>query len=196
MHLVVPRNLSNRLDAHQGFQSHLGLEGTCIPFPFSFAHSSAVLSCPAEPEKSNLATGPNYGVHFWLLDTNGLPIAWDLTYFGQTNVDANADPDHDGASNMQEYLAGTNPLDGTDNLRVTSFGFLPGGGTAAITWRSVPTRLYRVLSTEAIDDPASWADAGPGLLAPDPSGLTTSTLTNTTAQQQFYRIQAVRPLSP
>src|ERR1019366_1803843 len=66
MHLVVPRNLSNRLDAHQGFQSHLGLEGACIPFPFSFAHSSAVLSCPAEPEKSNLATGPNYGVHFYL----------------------------------------------------------------------------------------------------------------------------------
>src|ERR1035437_9419723 len=64
MHLVVPRNLSNRLDAHQGFQSHLGLEGACIPFPSSFAHSSAVLSCPAEPEKSNLATGPNYGVHF------------------------------------------------------------------------------------------------------------------------------------
>src|ERR1017187_10086197 len=66
MHLVVPRNLSNRLDAHQGFQSHLGLEGACIPFPFSIAHSSAVLSCPAEPEKSNLATGPNYGVHFFL----------------------------------------------------------------------------------------------------------------------------------
>ena len=35
-----------------------------MPFPFSFAHSSAVLSCPAEPEKSNLATGPNFGVHF------------------------------------------------------------------------------------------------------------------------------------
>src|ERR1039457_1629448 len=64
MHLVFPCNLSNRLDAHQGFQSHLGLEGAHIPFPFSFAHSSAVLSCPAEPEKSNLATGPNYGVHF------------------------------------------------------------------------------------------------------------------------------------
>src|SRR5664279_4733944 len=64
MHLVVPRNLSNRFDAHQGFQSHLRLEGTCIPFPFCFAHSSTVLSCPAEPEKSNLATGPNFGVHF------------------------------------------------------------------------------------------------------------------------------------
>ena len=64
MHLVFPRNLSNRFDAHQGFQSHLRLEGTCIPFPFCFAHSPAFLSYPAEPEKSNLATGPNYGVHF------------------------------------------------------------------------------------------------------------------------------------
>src|ERR1039457_3674941 len=72
MHLVFSCNLSNRLDAHQGFQPDLGLEGACIPFPLCFAHSSAVLSCPAEPEKSNLATGPNYGVHFcspmrWLI---------------------------------------------------------------------------------------------------------------------------------
>src|ERR1022692_4511563 len=65
MHLVFPRDLSNRFDTHQGFQSDLGFEGARIPFPFSFAHSSAVLSCPAEPEKTNLATGPNYGVHFW-----------------------------------------------------------------------------------------------------------------------------------
>src|ERR1035438_7469165 len=67
MHLVVPCNLSNRLDPHQGFQSYFGLEGACIPFPFSFTHSSALLSCPAEPEKSNLATGPNFGVHFCTL---------------------------------------------------------------------------------------------------------------------------------
>src|ERR1035437_9111870 len=64
MHLVVSCNLSNRLDPHQGFQSYFGLEGACIPFPFSFTHSSAVFSCPAEPEKSNLASGPNFGVHF------------------------------------------------------------------------------------------------------------------------------------
>src|ERR1035437_2416450 len=66
MHLVVSCNLSNRLDPHQGFQSYFGLEGACIPFPFSFTHSSAVFSCPAEPEKSNLASGPNFGVHFFL----------------------------------------------------------------------------------------------------------------------------------
>src|ERR1035438_2945675 len=75
MHLVFPCNLSNRLNAHQGFQPDLGLESACIPFPLCFAHSSAVLSCPAEPEKSNLATGPNFGVHFWML---GVVIATGL----------------------------------------------------------------------------------------------------------------------
>src|ERR1035437_8576939 len=74
MHLVVSCNLSNRLDPHQGFQSYFGLEGACIPFPFSFTHSSAVFSCPAEPEKSNLASGPNFGVHFYLR-IDGLVLA-------------------------------------------------------------------------------------------------------------------------
>src|SRR5664279_3440424 len=65
MHLILPGDLPDRLNAHQGFQSNLGLEGTTVPSPFSFAHSSAVLSSPAEPEKSNLAHCPNLGVHFW-----------------------------------------------------------------------------------------------------------------------------------
>src|ERR1035437_3663491 len=76
MHLVVSCNLSNRLDPHQGFQSYFGLEGACIPFPFSFTHSSAVFSCPAEPEKSNLASGPNFGVHFSSTRWNGTRTAW------------------------------------------------------------------------------------------------------------------------
>lgn len=42
------------------------------------------------------------------LAPDGLPIAWLLTNFGTTNVNANADPDGDGMSNLQEYQAGTN----------------------------------------------------------------------------------------
>jgi probable HAF family extracellular repeat protein len=45
---------------------------------------------------------------------NYLPASWLIQYFGadyQDNPDAapTADPDHDGLSNWQEYLAGTNP---------------------------------------------------------------------------------------
>jgi alpha-tubulin suppressor-like RCC1 family protein len=44
-----------------------------------------------------------------IYDINGLPIAWELQYFGQKGVNPNADPDGDGWSNWQEYLNGTNP---------------------------------------------------------------------------------------
>ena len=43
-------------------------------------------------------------------DTNGLPDGWENAYFGASGQDPNADPDHDGRSNREEFLAGTNPL--------------------------------------------------------------------------------------
>ena len=57
------------------------------------------------------------------LDGNGLPIAWGLLNFGTTGVDPNADPDHDGMSNAQEYLAGTDPNNSNSVLRITAENF-------------------------------------------------------------------------
>ena len=38
-------------------------------------------------------------------DGNGLPDWWELKYFGVlTGTDPNADPDHDGVSNLHEYF--------------------------------------------------------------------------------------------
>ena len=45
------------------------------------------------------------------IDNDGLPDAWEIQYFGsRTAGDPNADSDGDGYSNLQEYLAGTDPL--------------------------------------------------------------------------------------
>lgn len=45
-------------------------------------------------------------------DANGLPDAWEYTYFGHNGLDPNADTDGDFESNLAEYRAGTNPADG------------------------------------------------------------------------------------
>src|SRR5438477_3062383 len=71
MHLIFSGNLPDRFDAHQRFQSNFGFEGTRVPLPLSsFAHGSAVLSSPAEPEKSNLGYCPKFGVHFSVSEWN------------------------------------------------------------------------------------------------------------------------------
>jgi hypothetical protein len=45
-------------------------------------------------------------------DTDGLPDAWELQYFGNTSSQSSAgDPDRDGVTNYDEYLEGTNPND-------------------------------------------------------------------------------------
>ena len=50
-------------------------------------------------------------------DGNGLPDAWEILHFGYIGVDPNADPDHDGATNLMEYLAGTDPNSASSVVR-------------------------------------------------------------------------------
>src|SRR5205823_7331088 len=72
-------------------------------------------------------------------DGDGLPDAWEglygLSAFDATGVNgANGDPDGDGFTNLQEYLAGTDPTDRNSLLRITR---LSGGGQI-VSWSSVP----------------------------------------------------------
>ena len=128
------------------------------------------------------------------LDSNGLPIAWELQNFGQTGIEPNADPDHDGMSNQQEYLAGTDPNNANSNLKITDYLFASGGTSNAITWNSVTTRYYYVQKATSLNSPA-WADSGLGLVTPN--GTSTSlNFTDSNAPMRFYRVEAVRPLTP
>jgi hypothetical protein len=130
-----------------------------------------------------------------LMDTNGLPFAWEYQHFGQPGVDPSADPDGDGMSNLQEYLADTDPLNAGDNLRITSSAFSLGGTNVDLTWTSHPTRSYFIQKTVSLNPPTTWVDSGlAGILG---SGASTSEgFGDTNAPMRFYRIQAVRPLSP
>ena len=122
----------------------------------------------------------------------GLPSAWLLANFGTTNVDANADPDHDGQSNGQEYVAGTNPNDANDYLRITAItrGSPPSTATA-LWWPGKPTRFYGVQRRSTLTASSSWLEFYTSTW-PE----VTSIGFNQTADQQFYRVRAFRPLMP
>ncbi len=129
------------------------------------------------------------------LAPNGLPVPWVLTYFGTTNIAANADPTGKSMTIEQDYFAGTNPTNADSLFRITTESFAPGGTSASITWSSVPTRFYYVQKNPDLDTPL-WSDSGLGLISPSTGPATSAGFTDSNAPARFYRVQAVLPLSP
>jgi hypothetical protein len=129
------------------------------------------------------------------LDTNGLPIAWELIYFGTTGVNPNADPDHDGISNYNEYLAGTDPVSGPDALEIISATLAPGGTNVTLTWNSKPTHYYHIMGAQVVNS-TNWLDCGLGRITPSGGASTTASFTDTNAPNRFYRVQGYQALPP
>jgi hypothetical protein len=84
---------------------------------------------------------------------DGIPGWWRLQYFGNgltTNSQscANCDPDGDRFTNLQEYVAGTNPLDSSSFFHIS--GIAHSGSDIVISFGTVTNRVYRVESTESL----------------------------------------------
>jgi hypothetical protein len=58
-------------------------------------------------------------------DADGLPDAWETTYFSTLAYGPSDDPDNDGYTNLQEYQAGTNPNNAASNPGDTDADGLP-----------------------------------------------------------------------
>ncbi|HEX5398711.1 MAG TPA: hypothetical protein VFY06_06655 [Verrucomicrobiae bacterium] len=127
-------------------------------------------------------------------DGDGIPDAWELQEFGNlTTANATSDFDGDGVSDRNEYLAGTNPKDGSSFLHITSIA--RGGPSHATThvtlqWTSVPNRFYAVQAAPSLGQ-SPFADIfaisfpGPSLAGFDDYST-----------NDFYRIRVFRPLMP
>ena len=127
---------------------------------------------------------------------NGLPIDWELTYFGRTGIDPNDDPDHDGMSNFAEYKAGTNPNDPLSGLRFTQILAVKGG--VQLKWLSADFKSYALQRSLALS--ANFVDIMTGIAATAP----TNSILDTTATgfgPYFYRLRledalSVNPVTP
>lgn len=85
-------------------------------------------------------------------DGNSLPDYWENLKFGAIGTTtATADSDRDGAPNIEEYWAGTDPLDRTSRFLITQYSLAEG--QVMVNWSSVVDKRYVV---EISSDLNSW----------------------------------------
>ncbi|MGZ5537980.1 MAG: choice-of-anchor Q domain-containing protein, partial [Chthoniobacterales bacterium] len=88
------------------------------------------------------------------VDTDGDGMSDDFeTFYGVS--DPNGDPDGDGLTNLQEFQAGTNPLDPTSGLRIIAVA--RNGNDFMVTFSlAVAGKSYRLERKDALTD-AFWS---------------------------------------
>lgn len=83
-------------------------------------------------------------------DADGIPDWWMLKYFGHATGQSNDlsrasdDADGDGLSNLQEYLAGTDPTNFNSVLTLQVSPVTVASNTMSLTWPAVPGKSYQV----------------------------------------------------
>jgi type VI secretion system secreted protein Hcp len=86
-------------------------------------------------------------------DADGLPDVWENQYgLDPAKNDADLDPDGDGATNFEEYIAGTSPIDANQVLRA-KLDLSPASGGTTLTLLTVPGKTYRILTSDNITGP-------------------------------------------
>jgi hypothetical protein len=78
-------------------------------------------------------------------DGSSLPDLWQQTYFGHLGVDPSADSDGDGSTNLQEFLAGTDPTDASSGG--TSDPDTSGDDQAKDAYIMLPEGMYVAQAT-------------------------------------------------
>jgi len=89
-------------------------------------------------------------------DGDGLPDVWEDAHgLNKLVNDAALDVDGDGASNLSEFLSGTNPRDSASVLRLEALRLTGGLTKVVIMFQTLSNRTYSLLRTDTL--PPTWS---------------------------------------
>ncbi len=110
-------------------------------------------------------------------DADQMDDRWELDFFGSLDQPYYSDWDFDGQSNLEEFIAGTNPTNAASRFTVGAIS------APSIFWTAEPGRVYSVWWTDNLEKPFTRIAAG----------LTAGSYTDPdrgNSKQNFYRIEA------
>lgn len=134
-----------------------------------------------------------FGIPNWTLGDSvgdGIPDWWRAQYFGgggnTTNVlsCASCDPDHDGISNLAEYLAGTNPTNADSFFHIAALTF---GSPTKIFVTCEPGKFYTLLSADNIA--TNWTAVTNQTRIPSTNEGTLELDDSFQTNRRFYRVR-------
>jgi hypothetical protein len=122
---------------------------------------------------------------------DGIPDWWRALYFGGSGTTTNSqscatcDPDGDGMSNLQEYLAGTNPTNAASVFRL-QLSAQASANSVTMSWPEVPGRSYQIQYKSSLTN-AAWQV----LSSPWVVGTTGSYTASSSPPGGYYRVVVV-----
>jgi hypothetical protein len=128
-----------------------------VTFTGSATNASQWLAAPPTPG----AASP-----FLDRDGDGLPDSWESAYgLGPDDNSGDnggrGDPDHDGRTNLEEYLSGSDPTNALSVLKFEGIAkgpaSLPNGAAVSLLFRAASNRTYTIQFVPSLDQ-TTWSN--------------------------------------